>query len=510
MLWIRKLSDSKALAVAGTDGAQQPFWSPDSKTIGFFAQNRLKRVEAAGGPVTSLADITIDPRGGAWMPDQTIVYAPSNHSGLWRVAAAGGASEPLECSTDLFGFFPSALPDGKRVLFVVRHNDPAKRGIYVGPVRGGKAERLLASEMSGIYAEPGYLLYPAGGMLIARSFKNGTAPLTEEPFFVGPGAGSSNAYASLSVSATGVLARGDALIAAGYPTWFTRNGAEEESIGNIGDYSDFRISPDGRRILVSLNEGDTGMPKIWLHDLHRGTASKQTSEVHIVASPVWSPKGDYFVYRTNRGGVMDLRKRDLASGQVSDVFSADQRQANGDSGNYVPADISADGKHLIYTAAGRSGYDVYTMPLDGAGLPRKLVATANNEMHANISPDGRWVAYSSDESGQFQVYVQSFATGDRKEQVSADGGSEPRWRGDGGELYYLSPDQMLMAVPFRHGDPGKPVELFKAKTPAEVNPFRQRYIPSADGQRFLVYTVDPSERAKPITVTVNWLGSIKR
>ncbi len=510
MLWIRKLSDSKALVIPGTEGGQEPFWSPDSKTIGFFAQNRLKRVGAAGGPVTSLADVTIDPRGGTWMPDQTIVYAPSNHSGLWRVAAAGGASEPVECSSELYGFFPSALPDGKRVVFLVRHNDAAKRGVYVGPIRGGRAVKLLDSDIAATYAEPGYLLYPDGGMLIARSFKGGTGPLGEESFFVGPAAGASNGYASLSVSATGVLARGEALISTGYPTWYARNGAEEERIGNIGDYSDFRISPDGRRVLISLNEGNSGSPKIWLHDMNRGTLSKQSMEAFLVASPVWSPKGDYFVYRTNRSGVIDLWKRDLVTGKVSDVFTDAQRRAHGDSGNYVPADISSDGKHLIYTTAGTSGYDIYSMPLDGGGLPRKLVATAHNEMHPNISPDGRWIAYSSDETGRFQVYVQSVATGDRKEQVSTDGGAEPRWRGDGGELYYLNDSQMLMAVPFRDGDPGKPTALFQTKTPAEVNPFRQRYVPSADGRRFLVNTVDTSERPKPITVLVNWLASTKR
>jgi Tol biopolymer transport system component len=293
-------------------------------------------------------------------------------------------------------------------------------------------------------------------------------------------------------------------------TWFTRSGVEEETIANIGDYSDFRIAPVGRRILASLNGRDGAWPHIWLYDQHRELISKQTMDAFIVASPVWSPKGDYYVYRTNRGGIMDLRKRDLASGQDTDVLTPAQRQAHQDAGNFIPADISTDGKSLIYSIAGTEGYDVYTIPLEGGGPPRKLAAGPHSEMHPSISPDGKWVAYSSDESGRFQVYVQSFETGDRKEQVSAEGGAEPRWSGDGRELYYLSDSQMLMAVPFRDGVPGKPTALFQAKTPSDVNPYRQRYVPSADGRRFLIYTVDTSQRQKPITVTLNWLASIKR
>ncbi len=233
-------------------------------------------------------------------------------------------------------------------------------------------------------------------------------------------------------------------------------------------------------------------------------------EAFIVASPVWSPQGDYYIYRSNRNGIMDLRRRELASGQETDVLTPAQRKEHRDSGNFVPGDITADGKHLIYTTAGTTGYDVYTVPLDGGGLPRKLAATHHNEMHPSVSPDGRWLAYSSDESGRFQVYVQSFETGNRKEQVSADGGAEPRWSADGRQLFYLSEGQMLMAVPFRDGEPGKPAALFQAKTPNDVNPYRQRYVPSADGRRFLVYTVDTTQRAKPIIVTVNWLASVKR
>lgn len=510
LLWLRKLSDSKAVALAGTEGAIYPFWSPDSKIIGFFAQNKLKRIDAAGGPVTLLADVSIDPRGGAWMPDQTIVFSPSNRQGIWRVPAAGGPSEPVECSIGYYGMFPYPLPDGKRILFAVRNQDPSKRGIYTGPVRGGTAVKLVSSEMSGVYSAPGYLLYPSDGMLLGRKFESGAMQLEEDPFFAGPAAAPSNGAPSFSVSTTGVLARGEPLIPSGYMTWFTRAGVEEETIGGLGDYSDFRVAPDGRRVLVTLTEREGGSPKIWLHDQHRELMSRQTMEAFIVASPVWSPKGDYYIYRSNRGGIMNLRKRELASGQDTEVFSPSQLQGQGDSGNFIPADFSADGKHLIYTTAGSAGYDVYTLPLEGGSLPRKLAATEHSEMHPAISPDGRWLAYTSDESGRYQVYVQSFETRDRREQVSAEGGAEPRWSADGRELFYLADSQMLMAVPFRNGEPGKPAALFQAKTPNIVTPYRQRYVPSPDGRRFLVYTVDTSRRPKPITVTLNWRALINR
>ena len=510
MLWIRRFSEDVAHAVGGTEGAQQPFWSPDSKTVGFFAQGSLKLVGSAGGPVASIASVSMDPRGATWMLDQTIVYAPSNHQGLWRIPAAGGVAERLECETEAVAQFPSALPDGKRVLYLLRHTDPEKRGIHVGPVRGGKGVKLLTSEMSGIYAEPGYLLYPNAGMLIARSFKAGATSVGDEQFHAGPAVGASNGYPSVSVSTNGVMAKGDALIADGVPTWFTRSGTEEEGIGNIGDYSDFRLSPDGRRLVVSLNAGETGTPRLWLHDLLRGVVRKMASEPLLDASPVWSPNGEYLVFRNNRAGLIGLKKRDMASGQVSEVLSAEQRKVHGNAGNYVPTDITPDGKYLIYNTTGSSGHDIFAVPLAGGGLPRKVVASAHREMHGNISPDGHWIAYTSDESGSFQVYVQSFETGERKEMVSIEGGAEPRWRGDGGELYYLSADKTLMAVPMQNADPGKPMALFVTTAPADVSPFRQRYVPTSDGKRFLVHSVAVGERPKPISVHVNWLSSVKR
>jgi eukaryotic-like serine/threonine-protein kinase len=509
LIWVRKLNEAAAHPLRGTEGAQQLFWSPDSRWIAFFSENALKKIELSGGPATTLSDVSVDPRGGAWLPSGTIVFAPSQRDGLMRISSSGGSPTPLYPQQDAAQrWWPSPLPDGKRFIFL----DRKKKGVFVGSVDGAVGKPLVMTDWAALYADPGYLLYFKDGFLNAHRFDTTSGELEGEPIALGGGIGAAtNGMAGFSASRSGILAHSPLLIDRTQLLWYDRGGNVSARVTEQAYYMDPALSPDEQKIALTRLDVARSAQDIWIHDQARGTTTRFTSDPLLEASPLWSGDGTRILYRANRTGMINLYIRGVDGGVDRVLFQSERQLAlHGGAYNTMPTSWSSNGGQVIYTVPGRTGYDIFVLRLVGDSMPQPLAKSAFNEMHGSLSPDQRWLAFASDESGRFEVYVQSFPDGKRKQQLSAAGGWEPKWRADGGELYFLSASRKLMAVPFAAGGhAGKAQELFPVATPSP-NVFKTNYAPSRDGRRFLINAVVEADRSAAITVVANWPGLVRR
>ena len=376
----------------------------------------------------------------------------------------------------------------------------------------------MRSEASPVYGPPGYLLFVDGDTLQAQSFDAARLEFSGQPFTVAERVGrSSYGYGAFSVSLTGVLAYAGAILQPGRLTWFDRGGNPIEAVGPEGEYNGFRLSPDQTRLAVSIVDRREATADIWLIDLARRTRSRFTFGPLINVAPVWSPDGAWVVFGTNRKGVMEFYQKSAAGGGDEEPVLSQETlyAAHLQSINNYPTDWSADGKYILYsTPTLASGLDLFLLPgpgVPGARQPVKLLGSPSDEMHGNFSPDGHFVAYTSNESGRYEVYVQTFPLLDRKWSISTNGGYEPRWRRDGREIYYLSEDRKLLAVSVAAGPSfGVPKPLFQTRVPAGVSDYRTHYVPTPDGRRFLVNTQSGDPAPNPITVVLNWTVGMNR
>jgi dipeptidyl aminopeptidase/acylaminoacyl peptidase len=366
-----------------------------------------------------------------------------------------------------------------------------------------------------VYAPPGYLLWVDGDALLGQAFEANRLELSGRPFTVAEGVGRSTASESaVSVSSTGTLAYAGVIVRHGRLTWFDRSGNELDSIPLEGDYPDFRLSPDETRLAASMVDPRTNVPNVWLIELAAKRASPLTAG-SFNTSAVWSPDGTRLMFRTLRSGLVEFyQKSAFGSGHEEPVMSLETQRASGDKGDVairIPTDWSPDGRHIVYSNPGTtSRFDVWLLPLANKTSPVKLLDSASDEIQANFSPDGRLLAYSSNETGRYEVYIQTFPLSDRKWTVSTGGGYEPRWRGDGRELYYLAENRTLMSVSITDGPSvGVPRPLFQTRVSAGVHPQRTNYVPSRDGSRFLVNTQRSDAPPAPITVVLNWIAALK-
>jgi len=498
-LWVRALASEEAQVIPDTDGASKPFWSPDSRWIGFFANERLKILPLERGTPQTVAVVGLSPEGAAWGPHGDILFARWK-DGVSRIPANGGAPEAvttLDHAAQENGHTqPQFLPDGRHFLYYVRSATPAKRGTYVGTVDGAGKVRLLAEHA--VYAAPGFLLSISDGMLRAQPFDPDSLRLSGQPTIVAADVGRGT---FLSAAGGDLLALGGAARRARL-TWFDRTGRVTGTIDSPAPLHNPAFSPDLRLLMASSVEG--GREGVWLVDLERGAPTRFTPHG---TSPLLSPAGDRIVFTSDRNdGVADVYSRPAGGREEERVLLRTPE-------NKIVNDWSPDGRYLVYVSTNATtNKDIWLLPTFGDRRPVRFLQTAFNEIQAKVSPDGRWVAYASDENGAFEVYIQSFPTPGLKQVISVNGGAQPTWRRDGRELFYLAPDHRIMSVEITPGTPlqvGKPRVLFRAPIEGGLNAYRSHYLPTADGQRFLIDMIEPDSHRDSIGVLVNWRALIR-
>jgi serine/threonine protein kinase/Tol biopolymer transport system component len=511
-LWLRTLDHVEAQQIPGTDDAENPFWSPDGHWVGFFAKGVLKKVQIPGGAVKIIAE-TRSSRTATWGTRDTILIS-SGAEGIDAVNAAGGAITHVTSIDPSLNENthrnPSFLPDGDHFLYSVIGNGD-KNGVYVSSLDGKTKKLLLRDLTSAVYADPGYVLFVRRDSLFAQAFNAGRLELSGQPFFVAEHVGRSTSFLSgVSASATSTIAYAGLIGRKGRLTWIDRQGNPTGSVSAPeGEYTDFRLSPDETRLGASIGDPKTNVVDIWITDLARGTSSRVESDGigAVTAAVVWSPDGARLAFRSNRTGVIHLYERSAAGGGPDHLVP----NAEKGSSNLIATDWSPDGRQLLGTnpAAG-GGTDLWLFPLGNDAKPTRLIGSPALILHGNFSPDGHLVAYTSNVSGRYEIYVETVPQSDRKWLVSTSGGYEPRWRSDGRELYYLSEDRKLVAVDVGAGPSfGVPRPLFQTHVPAGVTSLRTHYVPARDGQRFLLNEVTDAA-ASPITVVLNWTGLLNK
>jgi serine/threonine protein kinase len=511
-LWVRDLDALTPRVLPGTEGAALPFWSPDSRFIGYFAGGKIKRVDVSGGVSQTLCDAPYA-YGGTWSSDGVILFSPDSSQSLMRVAASGGAptSETTLESGEIGHYWPSFLPDGRHYLLLIESEKTPSTEIHVGTLGKKEKRRLTAGESGALYAPPGYLLFVREGALTAQTFDARSLQLTGEPIPIAErvgrmgGAGPTR-YGPFSASSNGVLAYGAVAMVSSQLVWFDRRG-QVLGIISPGDYADPELSPDGKRVAVCRDDPKTGTPDIWIMEISRGTQSRLTFHPRWEVYPVWSPDGSRIAFAWDKEGHTDIYLKP-AGGGVEELLLKERRAT-------YPLDWSRDGRLLLFSALDpKTGSDLWLLPLEGSRTPKPLLQTPFNEGEARISPDGRFFAYTSDESGRPEVYVRPLTSMAEHWQVSIQGGTKPEWRRDGKELFYLADDRRLMSLELKDGsgfDRSAPRPLFQTRAPRVDFPgFHSLYAVTPDGQRFLTVTEPEGRSSPPITVVLDWAVELKR
>jgi len=500
-LWLRSLDVDMPQPLPGTEDASFPFWSPDSRSVAFFAGGKLKRVDLGGGPPQVLAEAPTG-RGGSWNRDGVILFAPTSGGVLLRVPASSGETMPVtrlgQGQTD--HRFPQFLPNGRQFLFFVKGSSEIE-GVYLGALDAPDTTRLTSADTAASYAPSGDVLFVRQGTLIARHLDAARGTFIGDLVTVANPVAFDVAFnvGAFAVSSTGVVAYRRGGSVRRQLTWYDRAG---RSVGTFAaaaeNQLDPELSPGDRRVAVSrVLQGNMD---IWLLDPGRET--RFTFDKGVDALPVWSPDSSKVVFRSNRKGTDDLYVR-LATGAASETVLLQTPQPK------IPADWSPDGRFLLYQNTDpNTGHDLWILSMEGDRRTMPFLQTQFNETQGQFSPDGHWVAYQSNESGSLQIYVQPFPGPGGTWQVSTGGGTQPRWRRDGQELFYVAPDGMLMAVPIQvHGptiDSGAPVGLFQTRiSGGSTGGIKQQYAVAADG-RFLINVATEESTVSPITIVQNW------
>jgi Tol biopolymer transport system component len=514
-VWVRSLDDLTARALPGTESAfgWRPFWSPDSRSLAFFANGKLERVDLAGGAPQVLGNAP-DPRGGTWSKQNVIVFAPNPEGPLYRVSALGGPATPATKlrPAEAGHRFPVFLPDGQHFLYLSRDAPQSQNsGTYVGSLDSSEVRRLLTSQQTLFdvaYANTGHLLFVRGRTLFAQKFDLTRLAVQDEPITIAdhvdadPGPG-----AMFSISTNGLLVyRQEAAEVISQLVWFDRAGKRVGQLGAPANQDMPTLSPDGTRVAVRRGLEPPGHDDIWILNVATGAESRFTFDSGNF-NPVWSPDGRTVAFGSQRhepAGLLNGVFRRMSSG-VGDVETLVRGRLSTN-----PTDWSRDGKFVIYVDQDpTTQMDIWALPLTGDRRPIALVRTAGADTLGQLSPDGRWLAYASSASGRTEVYVQAFPVARGKWQISTSGGTQPRWRRDGRELFYLTAGGELMAVPVKPGiesiETGIPVPLF-AMPPGFGEDFT--YDAAADGRRFLVNTI-VSDTSQPIVVVLNWTAALK-
>jgi Tol biopolymer transport system component len=507
-LWLHSLADSSARPLPGTESGSFPFWSPDSVSVGFFADGKLKRIDVDTGSVRTLANASIG-RGGAWNRDGTIVFSPGTNDALLRVSGLGGDPAPVtRLEPRQAGHrFPEFLPDGRHFLYYVT-GSPESRGVVLADLQGITPRRLFDADTAAVFAPSGHLFFARQGALHAQRFDPvtrelaGTAIALPEQVAV-----DSTVYrVALSASAVGSIAyRATSSAGQRQFTWFDRAGLV---IGTAGERMDGILSPSMSpdRRSVAFSRSVNGNQDIWLLDILSGDIKQFTFDPGIDFAPLWSPDNKRVVFSSNRSGVFDLYEKPATGAGAEERLLASSE-------NKFPVDWSSDDRFLLYVSNEPAmSYDLSALPLAKLREPLSVRRTSSEERDGQFSPDGAWVAYQSNESGRPEVYVQAFPGPGGRWRISGEGGgAQVRWRGDGRELFYLALDGSLIATPIRVAPDGRAIEagpptmLFRTRLGRGVQTSnRQQYMVSSDGKRFLMNAIVEEAMRSPLNVVLNW------
>ena len=522
-IWIRSLDSVTAEPLAFTDGAISPFWSPDSRFVGFFSpgDGALKKVEVTGGPARTICTARAD-GVPTWGSDGTILFTQFL-DGIYRVSADGGTPTRVtqidKSKRELNHYWPQFLPGGRNFLYMATALEPtglrSTPTVYVASFDSPKPTLLTRLHSRMTYAEPGYLLFAEDGALMAQRFDTTRLQLVGEPTRVADGVFHLRTIgnSSFAVSANGVLA----YQGAGHQArvvWSDRRGNMTDTGWAIQDYGTLAFSPDGQRVAVDVSNPRTGTGDIWISDVSRGAPVRLTSEPDDESRPVWSPDGSRLVYRSNRGGPESLRIGSAAPNLFLRVLSTGSEELLVPDPNPLhPEDWSLDNRWIAYTRnTQQTGADIWLVPLAQGGKPFPFSSERFIERDARFSPDSRWIAFVSTEAGQPEVYVAPVGEAGARKRISVDGGTTPRW-GQNGELFYAAADnRTIMQVPIQSGATfaaGAPTRLFSIGASSAAPSLFSGivYDVSPDG-RFLISVPDGQPPASQITVVLNWTAAL--
>ena len=511
VLWVRKLNTLHGHALAGTEGAIFPFWSPDSRSLGFFAGSKLKTVFVEGGTPTDVCDAQ-GGRGGTWSEQGIIVFAPAFQSALMQVPASGGIPKPvtvLDTSKHDSHRWPYFLPGGKHFLYLaLTHNRPrdANDGIYFASLDGKENRILMTAYTNATYAA-GRLLFMRETDLMAQSMDPETGILRGEAERVAEDVLVDGTIwrAAFDASGSGPLSYAAGGLIPAQAIWYDRSGKNMGPAGEkVLNLNTLRLSPDGTRLATEFGDVNSD---IWINELKRQVNTRLTFGSGASSSPVWSPDGRWIAFGGVRGKNNLYRKASNGVGQEELLLEGDNR-------NLQPSDWSADGKSLLFGIGDfASSGQIWILPLEPDHKPVPLVQGNFVAANARFSPDGRWVAYNSNESSRPEVYLMPFGNGAGKWQVSGAGGVLPVWRRDGKELFYWSLDNALVSVPVEIKkdavEIGAPHVMFRLRQPLGNVGVVSPYDVTADGQRFLVIET-PGQASKPISLVTNWESGLEK
>ena len=495
-LWLRPLGLQRAEPLAGTELVESAFWSPDSRSIAFFVAGKLKKIALHRGSSQTICDAPVGRSHGSWSRNGVILFDTAAHREIYRVSDAGGEPQPATSldplNQEMLHSSPQFLPDGRHFIYFVQSARPENTGIYVASLDSRGSKRLVNSRTNAVYAgtshNAGYLLFTEGTILMGQVVDLKKLELTGEPVPVTPGIsiglGWGLARAAISASENGVLT---------YRTrvetelvWLDRQGKRLGVVGEPADYSNPSLSPDEKKLMVSRMDAQSRSRDLWLFDLVSGVSSRFTFDPSDETDPVWSPDASRVAFNIVRNGVIDIyQKATAGTSEPQALLTSSQiKSAEG---------WSPDGRFFLY----RIGTNLWA--LDSSDKPTGPYAMENPA----VSPNGRWVAYTSNDSGRSEVYVESFPPSNGKWQVSTAGGTEPRWRKDGRELYYISGDK-LIAVEVRTDSPVFEAALSRPLFELHLDSLhrRSRYQVADNGKRFLVNM--PVDSLPSVSVAINW------
>jgi serine/threonine protein kinase len=507
-IWVRALDQAEARPLPGTDNAQYPFWSPDSRRIGFFARNKLRVVDAAGGPPQALCDAS-DGKGGSWSSNGVIVFAPSYNSPLHRVSEAGGESVPIteldEERRDNSHRHPRFLPDGKHFLYMARSGAGSAEGqaVMLSSIEGS-VDRLLFRAPTAVEFASGHLLFIRERTLMARPFDPGSLEFAGEALPIAESvamlpAGTVIGIYSASQNGVLVFLEGTGGDGAFRLIWRDREGNDLGTVGEPAAIDEVHLIRGDELAVVSMEESGTGNGDLWVVDLRRELFSRFTFEPGFESGIAPTPDGRALVYAAGRSGSWAFVRKEIGgTGEGEIVYESDT--------DMYPTSISPDGETLVFMRGGdNTNFDLWTLPLDGEGEAEPFLQTEFDEFSGMISPDGRWLAYTSNESGRPEIYITAFPDRGRKWQVSTEGGVTARWNSDGSEVLIHAPDGTLMAVRVEERTGGLLIGEATPLFSTMVQPFGAMFWAlAADDQRILAMESTASQDTPDLSVVVNW------